>query len=105
MTQSQELPQLALLEHVVATLKASVRVRAVFLRGSLYRGQPDTFKDLVAKGMLPQARAKGCEREYKQIDHAFRKHIGPHIDQKLLKEVQARQWLRPDDGSCVIDRG
>ena len=42
--------------------------------------------------------------EYKQIDHAFRKHIGPHIDQKLLKEVQARQWLKPDDGSCVIDR-
>jgi hypothetical protein len=69
-----------------------------------YGGQPDTFKDLVAKGMLPQARAKGCAREYKQIDHAFRKHIGPHIDQKLLKEVQARQWLRPDDGSCVIDR-
>ena len=46
MTQSQELPQLALLEHVVETLKANARIRAAFLRGSFYRGQPDTYSDL-----------------------------------------------------------
>jgi hypothetical protein len=45
-TQSQELPQLALLERVVEALKANLRVRAAFLRGSFYRGQPDTYSDL-----------------------------------------------------------
>jgi len=44
--QSQELPQLALLEHVVEALKADVRVRAAFLHGSFYRGQPDSYSDL-----------------------------------------------------------
>ncbi len=46
MTQSPELPQLELLEHVVQTLKANLRVRAAFLRGSFYRGQPDAYSDL-----------------------------------------------------------
>ncbi len=46
MTQSQELPQFALLEHVVETLKANPRVRAAFLRGAFHRGQPDTYSDL-----------------------------------------------------------
>ena len=58
MTQSQELPQLALLEHVVATLKASVRVRAVFLRGSFYRGQPDTYSDLDLFAVAEEADAE-----------------------------------------------
>jgi predicted nucleotidyltransferase len=45
-TQSQELPQLRLLEHVVEALKANEHVRAAFLRGSFYRGQPDAYSDL-----------------------------------------------------------
>jgi predicted nucleotidyltransferase len=45
-TQSPELPQLGLLEHVVEVLKANLRVRAAFLRGSFYRGQPDAYSDL-----------------------------------------------------------
>lgn len=69
-----------------------------------YGGHPETFKDLVEKGLLPATRAKGCAREYKQIAHAFRKHIAPHIDQALLKEVQSREWVQPGDGSCIVER-
>jgi len=45
-TQSPELPQLALLERVIQALKANAQVRAAFLRGSFYRGQPDSYSDL-----------------------------------------------------------
>jgi predicted nucleotidyltransferase len=45
-TQPQELPQLVLLEQVVEVLKANARMRAAFLRGSFYRGQPDTYSDI-----------------------------------------------------------
>jgi len=45
-TQPQELPQFALLERVVEVLKANPRLRAAFLRGSFYRGQPDIYSDL-----------------------------------------------------------
>lgn len=46
MTQIQQLPQLALLEQIVAALKDDVRVRAAFLRGSFYTGKPDLYSDL-----------------------------------------------------------
>jgi hypothetical protein len=68
-----------------------------------YGGHPETFQDLVDQGLLPQSRAKGCAREYKQIALAFRKHILPHVDPELLKQVQAIEWLKPDDGSCIVD--
>ena len=58
MTQSQELPQLALLEHVVETLKANARIRAAFLRGSFYRGQPDTYSDLDLFAVVEEADAE-----------------------------------------------
>lgn len=58
MTQSQELPQLALLERVVVALKASARVRAAFLRGSFYRGQPDMYSDLDLFAVAEQADAE-----------------------------------------------
>jgi len=57
-TQSQELPQLALLEHVVETLKANARIRAAFLRGSFYRGQPDTYSDLDLFAVVEEADAE-----------------------------------------------
>jgi predicted nucleotidyltransferase len=57
-TQSQELPQLALLEHVVETLKANARIRAAFLRGSFYRGQPDTYSDLDLFAVVEEAEAE-----------------------------------------------
>jgi predicted nucleotidyltransferase len=57
-TQSQELPQLALLEHVVEAFKANARVRAAFLRGSFYRGQPDTYSDLDLFAVAEEADAE-----------------------------------------------
>jgi len=57
-TQSQELPQLALLEHVVEAFKANARVRAAFLRGSFYRGQPDTYSDIDLFAVAEEADAE-----------------------------------------------
>ncbi len=63
-----------------------------------YGGGRVAFKDIVDNGLLPPGRAANCEREYLQIRNAFAKTIYPHIDPVLMKEVQARQWLRPEDG-------
>jgi streptomycin adenylyltransferase len=45
-SQPLQLPQLALLERIVATIKTDPRVHAAFLRGSFYRGRPDAYSDL-----------------------------------------------------------
>jgi hypothetical protein len=63
-----------------------------------YGAHREVFRDFVNKGLLPQHRAPHCLWEYKQIAHAFATLIGPHIDAELQKKVQARKWLRPDDG-------
>jgi predicted nucleotidyltransferase len=57
-TQSQELPQLVLLERVAEVLKANARLRAAFLRGSFYRGQPDTYSDLDLFAVAEEADAE-----------------------------------------------
>jgi hypothetical protein len=57
-TQPQELPQFALLEQVVGALKADTRVRAAFLRGSFYRGQPDAYSDLDVFAVAEEAEAE-----------------------------------------------
>jgi putative metallopeptidase DUF4344 len=62
-----------------------------------YGGDPDTFKDQVDK-WLTKDRVATCAHEYQQVRNAFAKTILPHIDQDLLKQVQAAKWLRPDDG-------
>ncbi len=59
-----------------------------------YGGDPALFKDLVDRGDLPKDRAANCTSEYQQIRLAFEKTIFPFVDQNLLKEVQARQWLK-----------
>jgi hypothetical protein len=63
-----------------------------------YGGEPDAFREYVDRGVLPKARAEGCAREYQLVRRAFAKTIYPHIDQELMKKVQAIQWLRPGDG-------
>jgi predicted nucleotidyltransferase len=55
---SQELPQIALLDRVVETLKASPRIRAAFLRGSFYRGHPDAYSDLDVFAVAAEADAE-----------------------------------------------
>jgi Putative metallopeptidase len=63
-----------------------------------YGGEPESFREYVDRGVLPKARADGCQREYLQVRRAFAKTIYPHIDQELMKKVQSTQWLRPNDG-------
>ena len=46
MSQPQQFPQLTLLEVIVDVLKAMPQVRAAFMRGSFYSGQPDAYSDL-----------------------------------------------------------
>jgi hypothetical protein len=61
-----------------------------------YGGDPETFKDLAAK-WLTKARAENCAHEYQQVKNAFVKTVLPHVDQDLMKKVQATKWLRTDD--------
>jgi hypothetical protein len=60
-----------------------------------FGANPELFADLVSKGMLPVERAIGCEDEFRELAHAFRTLIRPHIDEALAKQVMARHWL-PD---------
>ena len=62
-----------------------------------YGGQPGTFKEFVDKGALPAERARNCTREYQQVRNAFAKTILPFVDQSMMKQVQAAQWLRTED--------
>jgi hypothetical protein len=61
-----------------------------------YGSDPEGFEDFVVKyGWLPKERAENCAEEYRQVQHAFRATIVPHLDMELVKVVQSRQWLRP----------
>jgi hypothetical protein len=62
-----------------------------------FGGQPETFKDLVEKGLLPKARAGNCAREYQEAKHAFTQTILPFIDQDLMRQVQSKQWFKPHE--------
>lgn len=59
-----------------------------------YGSQPDTFRDVVATGILPQERAMNCGREYEQVRFAFAQTVWPHIDQDLLKKVRTIAWAK-----------
>ena len=69
-----------------------------------YGGHPGTFQHLVDRGLLPKTRANGCTREHRQIAHAFETHISPHLDKELWKRVGTMEWLKPDDGTCIVER-
>jgi hypothetical protein len=60
-----------------------------------YGTDPQTFKEFVDKGWLPKERAANCASEYQQISMAFGKTILPYVDLNLMKQVQAKNWLRP----------
>jgi len=64
-----------------------------------YGGQPQTFNDLATGGLLPRARVSECTTEYQQVRHAFGETMMRHIDPEKLRQVLAKQWLRPGDGS------
>jgi len=60
-----------------------------------FGANPELFADIVSKRQLPVERAIGCEDEFRELAHAFKTLIRPHIDEALAKQVMARHWL-PD---------
>jgi hypothetical protein len=58
-----------------------------------YGADANRFADIVAKGYLPLDRAIWCEDEYRQVAHAFKKLIAPHVDETLAREVMSKSWL------------
>jgi len=63
-----------------------------------YGAEPKLFADYVKQGFLPVFRIGSCRWEYRQIAHAFKTLISPHIDPVLREKVRGREWLRADDG-------
>jgi uncharacterized membrane protein len=59
-----------------------------------YGGAPDLFRELIAKSGMPKSRSDNCEREYKQVEHAFKKTLLPYIDPERMKQVQSKTWLK-----------
>jgi hypothetical protein len=58
-----------------------------------YGADSKAFAEAITIGQLPAERAEGCEAEYQQFDHAFRKLILPHVNRRLLRRVRAQRWL------------
>lgn len=72
------------------------RQRFVTFLCMAYGKDPEGFKDFVNIGWLPAQRSAECAREYAQADLAFRKTVLPYVDADLMKQVLAKQWVRPD---------
>jgi hypothetical protein len=45
--------------------------------------------------VLPPSRAFWCPKEYADTKWAFVALILPYVDQDLLRQVLARDWLKP----------
>jgi len=60
-----------------------------------FGANPEGFADIVSRRQLPVERAIGCEDEFRELAHAFKTLIRPHIDDALAQQVMARHWL-PD---------
>ena len=58
-----------------------------------YGAEPKLFADYVKQGFLPVFRIGSCRWEYRQIAHAFKTLISPHIDPALQEKVRGREWL------------
>ncbi len=61
----------------------------------------DNFKDFVEAGLLPEDRARNCNREYKQAELAFKKTLLPFIDPVQRDKVMRRAWFT---GKELTDR-
>lgn len=59
-----------------------------------YGKDAKNFADVIDKGQLPKSRAEQCEGEYLQIEYAFKKTITPYVDQRLVKRVKKKGWLK-----------
>jgi hypothetical protein len=62
-----------------------------------YGANSQLFAEFVTKNYLPKQRARQCQREYGELAYAFKKLIGPRIDQEIAKRVMKREWLPPEE--------
>jgi putative metallopeptidase DUF4344 len=61
-----------------------------------YGADPTTFAYVVEEKYLPDARARDCKREYDEVAFAFKKLIGPHLDEALAQQTLRKEWLPPE---------
>jgi hypothetical protein len=59
-----------------------------------YGADQKSFAEIREKGLVPPDRIETCQAEYGQVEHAFRKLIGPHIDR--LVAIKIRRALMRD---------
>ena len=57
-----------------------------------YGAEPDQFQELIERKLLPEARAEGCEDEYRQVAYAIRALMGQYIDVGTRDKVLERNW-------------
>jgi hypothetical protein len=57
-----------------------------------YGSDSSKFAFLVKNNDLPKYRADRCPQDFRKLRASFRQTILPHIDQDLLKYVQAQKW-------------
>jgi hypothetical protein len=50
-----------------------------------YGADAALFTDVVEKGLLPKTRARDCAYEFKTLQYAVRREIGPHLDRQASK--------------------
>jgi len=62
-----------------------------------YGSDQKTFVGIVRDTLLKTSRARGCIREYRQLEASFRKAILPHLDPGRLSKVRATRWLAPEN--------
>jgi len=53
----------------------------------------DMFKDILDANLLPEGRLQRCNKEYKQVQLAFRKTLLPFIDPVQAEKVMKRTWF------------
>jgi hypothetical protein len=58
-----------------------------------YGAEPDLFRDLVERKLLPEDRAEGCEDEYRQVAYAIKTLMGQYVDVSARDKVLAKNWV------------
>ena len=53
----------------------------------------DSFSDILEARLLPEGRLQRCNKEYKQVQLAFRKTLLPFIDPAQAEKVMKRTWF------------
>jgi Putative metallopeptidase len=57
-----------------------------------YGAEPELFKDLIDRKLLPEDRAEGCEDEYRQVAYAVKTLMGRYVDLGTRDKVLAKDW-------------